>query len=154
MTASNAVIREAKMSDCDAIAGLAAELRAELGDPEDFLTAERLRLDGFGQAPEFAIIIAELDGKPVGYALFTPTYEPAFAARGLYLADLYVRKAARRRGIARALIDSVCDQARQSDRTFVWLVSDPETNTTQRFYDSLPDQNHKLVRARAILLTN
>ena len=69
--------------------------------------------DGFGDNPEFEVILAEGGNGAVGYALYFDSYEPTYAARGLYLADLYVDQAFRRQGIGRALLAAVAAESRQ-----------------------------------------
>ena len=52
-------------------------------------------------------MIAERDGRPVGYALFYRAYATEHAERGLYLQDLYVVPEAHRQGTGRALMAAV-----------------------------------------------
>jgi ribosomal protein S18 acetylase RimI-like enzyme len=130
-------IRRAEPADAAAVAALASELRAHLGDPPGHLTPERIVADGFGERPEFAILLALLDDVPAGYALFHDAYEPAYAARGAYLCDLYVRPAGRRRGIGRALIGAVAAETAARGRRYVWWVSQRRNAEAQAFYDRL-----------------
>ena len=65
------VIRPATIEDAHALALLVAALRAHQGDPIGHLNEAALRRDGFGEDPEFAILVAERERRPVGYALFT-----------------------------------------------------------------------------------
>lgn len=133
-------IRRALAGDADAIAALADELRRHLGDPLGNLTAERIVEDGFGDEPEFEILVAVRDGTVIGYALFFPAYEPAFSARGFYLADLCVTAAERTRGVGRALVEGVAAQARERGRTFVWWLCNPNNSSALAFYRKLePD---------------
>lgn len=152
MTRPAAIVRAARREDCDAIATLASELREALGEPQGLLTGDRIRADGFGTPPEFEVVVAEVDGEVVGYALYMPTYEPAYGARGLFLADLYVRPAARGHGIGRRLFSAVRDVAEQGGRVFVWWVSDPANAGSESFYEDLGVQMQTLVRARAFVL--
>ena len=59
----------------------------------------------FGERPVVETVIATLDGEPVGYALFFPTFSTFLAKPGLYLEDLYVRPAARGFGVGRKLLE-------------------------------------------------
>jgi GNAT superfamily N-acetyltransferase len=67
-------------------------------------TEERVRESLFGPRPDAEVIIAELDGEPVGFALFFHNYSTFLARRGLYLEDLFVKPVARGRGVGRALL--------------------------------------------------
>lgn len=130
-------VRGATAEDSDTIAELARGLREALGDPLDFMTADRVRRDGFGDRPEFSVLLAEESGRGVGYSLFFDCYEPAYAARGLYIADLYVRPESRRRGIARQLIAATAGVARDRGRGFVWWVTQAANEPAQAMYRSV-----------------
>ncbi len=67
---------------------------------------EELARDGFGENPRFRALIAEWEGHPAGYAVFFGYYS-TWAGRGLFLEDLFVRKAFRKRGIGTALLAAV-----------------------------------------------
>lgn len=58
----------------------------------------------FGERPVVETVMASLDGEPVGYALFFPTFSTFLGKPGLYLEDLYVRPAARGFGVGRKLL--------------------------------------------------
>jgi len=79
---SEVSIRPAVIEDAPALALLVAALRAHQKDPIGHLNEAAIRRDGFGDEREFDILVAERDRRPIGYALFTESYEPAFAARG------------------------------------------------------------------------
>ena len=69
------------------------------------------------------MLLAELDGGPVGYALYHPTWSTEVGERGLYLYDLYVR-AERPRTRRRAGVDGGlggAGQGRGSDLSVVVL---------------------------------
>jgi GNAT superfamily N-acetyltransferase len=59
----------------------------------------------FGEKPVVETVIGSLDGEPVGYALFFPTFSTFLGKPGLYLEDLYVRPAARGFGVGRQLLE-------------------------------------------------
>lgn len=65
--------------------------------------ADLLR-DGFGPSPRFEARLALLDGEPCGFTLFFTSYSTWEGRPGLYLEDIYVAEAARRRGVGRALL--------------------------------------------------
>ena len=51
-------------------------------------------------------VMAEVDGEPVGFALWFPTFSTFRGQPGLYLEDLFVRPEYRGRGIGKALLAS------------------------------------------------
>lgn len=86
-------------------------------------TEETVRSSLFGE-PRFAeVLLAELDGKPVGFALFFHNYSTFLARPGLYLEDIYVRPEVRGRGVGRALMSRLAGIAQQRDCSRIeWAV--------------------------------
>jgi len=107
-------VRLAVADDCDDIVHLIKEL-AEYGKMQDqvHMTAEQLRLDGFGKNIYFRCLVAEsVHSEPsnrsplVGYALFFDRYS-SWEGRCIFLEDLYVSPACRQRGIGWTLFKGV-----------------------------------------------
>lgn len=101
-------VRPAAPDDAGLIAGFVRELadyeklsHEALATPEDFSAAL------FGPNPRAFCDVAEVDGEPAGFALWFYTFSTFVGRHGIYLEDLYVRPAVRRRGAARALIASL-----------------------------------------------
>ena len=67
-------------------------------------TPQTLARDGFGKDPQFAALIAERQGAPVGFALYTFNYSVWTAARGIFIEDIWVVPEQRRGGVARELM--------------------------------------------------
>jgi GNAT superfamily N-acetyltransferase len=79
----------------------------------------------FGIRPAAEVLIAELAGQPVGFALFFQTYSTFLAKPGLWLEDLFVRPAARGNGIGGALMSVLARIAVQRNYgRFEWSVLD------------------------------
>jgi GNAT superfamily N-acetyltransferase len=100
-------IRAATPDDAAAIVALVRALSVEEGNPPGALTEAEFRSLGFGARPRFRTLLAEAGGQVRGYALFYPSYDTDFGAKGFYLQDLYVVPEARRGGIGRALMAAV-----------------------------------------------
>jgi len=100
-------IRPATVQDSALLRTMIREL-AEFERQLELVTIreEDLARDGFGENPRFRALIAEWDGHPAGYAVFFGYYS-TWAGRGLFLEDLFVREAFRKRGIGRALLAAV-----------------------------------------------
>jgi GNAT superfamily N-acetyltransferase len=88
-------------------------------------------------SPPFEALMARLDGEPVGFALFFPTYSTFLARRGLWLEDLFVLPTARGRGVGKALLRAVAEIAtKRGCGRFEWSVLDWNTPAL-RFYEGL-----------------
>ena len=98
-------IRPATPADVETILGFIKGLAAFEKEPDAVkATLDDLRRDGFGKQPKFEVLIAELDGEPVGFALFFPTYSTWEGRPGIYLEDLFVTEHARGQGLGRKLM--------------------------------------------------
>src|SRR6267143_7208199 len=96
---------------------------------------ETLIRDGFGAQQKFRSLIAEWDGQAIGYALFFGFYSSCKGS-GIFLEDLFVQEAFRRRGIGRALLRQVARIARQEDSYGIrWEVLDWNESAI-KFYKS------------------
>jgi GNAT superfamily N-acetyltransferase len=106
----------------DLVDALADYERLDRPTPE---ARERLTRDGFGTRPLFQAYLAELDGRPVGYAITFFTYSSFLARPTLYLEDLFVLPDARRLGVGRALFTHLAREAVQRGCGRVeWVVLD------------------------------
>ena len=98
-------IRPARPADAATIANLVYELAVyEKLEPFARATPDDFRHHLFGPRPYAEAIVAEIDGEPVGFALFFPTFSSFRGQPGLYLEDVYVRPVHRGRGIGKALL--------------------------------------------------
>jgi GNAT superfamily N-acetyltransferase len=67
-------------------------------------TEDDLRAQLFGPNPVAHTVIAYAGDEPAGFALYFFNFSTFLARPGLYLEDLYVKPALRKRGIGRALL--------------------------------------------------
>lgn len=120
------VIRHAAPDDVGAMLALMREL-AEFEKLTHLFVATEANLHEalFGAHPAVEALIAEHDGRVVGYALFFQNFSTFLSRRGLYLEDLYVQPALRGSGIGTALLRRVAAIAveRRCGR-FEWSVLD------------------------------
>ncbi len=105
-------IRPARPDDATAIANLVYELAVyekleqfAMATPDDF------QRHLFGARPYAEAIMAEVDGKPVGFALFFHTFSTFRGQPGLYLEDIYVKPEHRGRGIGKTLLATIAKLA-------------------------------------------
>jgi GNAT superfamily N-acetyltransferase len=98
-------LRAAVQSDVPTIFGFIRELAAyEKLEHQVVATEALLHEHLFGNRPAAEVVIAEVDGRPVGFALFFQNFSTFLGRPGLFLEDLYVRPEARGHGIGKALL--------------------------------------------------
>lgn len=86
---------------------------------------DSLRATLFGPRPAAQVLLAELDGIVVGFALYFANYSTFLAQPGLWLEDLYVQAEHRGRGIGGMLFQAVAEQARAANcGRMEWSVLD------------------------------
>jgi len=76
------------------------------------ITEAEVRRDGFGSDRQFEVLIAEVDRKAVGFALFFPNYSTWEGKPGLYIEDIFVDESMRGTGLGRKLIVAVAKIAK------------------------------------------
>jgi len=137
---TNITLRRAERADAEAVIGLIIAL-AEFENlpPPDAAAQARLIEHGFGDAPKFEVMLAEVDDapSPVGYALLLQTYSTFLAQPSLYLEDVFVLPEYRKRGIGNALLRRCVQTAfERGCGRMEWTCLDWNTNA-QTMYDRM-----------------
>jgi GNAT superfamily N-acetyltransferase len=119
------MIRTATVDDVPTILGFIRDLADYERLAYEVVADEaRLRATLFGPQPGAEVLIAE-DPDPIGFALFFTSYSTFLAKPGLYLEDLFVRPAARGRGVGLALMAALAKLCIERDYgRFEWSVLD------------------------------
>jgi GNAT superfamily N-acetyltransferase len=98
-------IRDARPEDAGTLLRLVKELAAFERAPDAVVATEADYVrDGFGPERRFEAVLAHVDERPAGYALFFPNWSTWEGRAGLYLEDIYVCEWARRFGVGRRLM--------------------------------------------------
>ena len=92
---------------------LAEYERAKPGEAP--VTEKNLADTLFGKVPAAEVLIAYLGDEPAGFALFFHNYSTWLGKRGIHLEDLFVRPAARKHGVAFALLRTLARIALERD---------------------------------------
>jgi len=102
-------IRPGEPSDAATIVNFVRQLASYERQPIEQmkLTEAEVLRDGFPPTARFETLIAEMDGEPVGLALFYHDYSTWEARHGIWVEDLFVNENVRRHGIGRRLLSEV-----------------------------------------------
>ena len=96
-----------------------------------------IRRDLFGENPRAFCDIAEVGGKPVGFALWFYSYSTFRGRAGIYLEDLFVEPEARGEGAGKALLRRLAQRCVDAELgRLEWAVLDWNAPSIA-FYDSL-----------------
>jgi GNAT superfamily N-acetyltransferase len=132
-------IRDAAPEDVPQIMVFVKELAEFEREADKVVATEALLHEAMfgGDRPAAEAVIAEIDGKPAGMALFFHNFSTWTGWRGLYLEDLYVTPEARGAGVGTALLKHLAGVAVDRGCTrFEWSVLDWNV-AAQKFYQSL-----------------
>jgi GNAT superfamily N-acetyltransferase len=135
---TNLIIRDAQASDSHTLFALIQGL-AEYEKLSDAVigNAEALKEHLFGSPKYVDAILAELEGKAVGFALFFHNYSTFLTKPGIYLEDIFVSPEYRRQGIGKALLTRVAQIAVERDcGRLEWSVLDWNISA-QTFYRNM-----------------
>lgn len=132
------MIRKAGRKDASALLTLIEALaRFEKLEPPSRAARQRLIDDGFGPRHRYDAFLAEVHGKPVGYAIVFETYSSFLARPTLYLEDIFVLPGHRRHRIGlKLLLWCVREAQKRGCGRMEWMVLDWNVNAI-RFYERL-----------------
>ena len=131
-------IRSAAPEDIPLVLALVREL-AEYERLSHLVSATeaRLRESLFGEHPGAEVLLGFAGDTPAGFAVYFHNFSTFLGVHGLWLEDLFVRPALRRRGYGRALLLHVAGIARERGcGRFEWAALD-WNEPAIRFYKSL-----------------
>ena len=135
---SNLVVRAATPADASILFNFILDLAIyEKAEHEVLATEETIRASIFAENSHVSALICELDGVPVGSAIYFFNYSTWLAKAGLYLEDLYVMPEYRGLGVGVKLLKAMAKIAIEKDcARFEWSCLDWNT-PSREFYQSL-----------------
>jgi ribosomal protein S18 acetylase RimI-like enzyme len=144
---TNVIIRLGRESDAVDLGRMAGALvrMHHAYDPQRFMIREPIE-EGYGrwlvresQNPRAIVIVAELEGKIVGYAYATLQDRDWMMLRDACggLEDIWVGESARRAGVAKMLLDDVCRRFRELDAPRVVLSTAAKNEGAQKFFEAM-----------------
>ena len=109
-------IREAELADVELILAFIAQ-KSEFDGSKNLLaaTADKLQPTLFCQPPLVRVLLAEVAGKAVGFAMFYPSYSSLLAQPCLWLDDLFVQSHFRGMGVGTALLKHLAQIAQSTN---------------------------------------
>jgi len=119
-------IRNAESRDCELILSFIQHLADYEKMSNDVVaTVEDLENTLFGEKKYAEVVIANLDGRPVGFALFFHNYSTFVGKAGIYLEDLFVLPEARGQRVGKSLLIHLAKIAIERNcARFEWSVLD------------------------------
>lgn len=130
-------VRAATPQDAATIHRFSVALATFEGEPDAVkATPEILARDGFGPDAKFSTLIAELDGRPVGFALYTFNYSVWEARRGIFVEDIWVEEDVRQEGVGRVLMAALARECAEKGYGRIDL-NVLHWNPARRFYEAL-----------------
>ncbi len=123
---SNFLIRPATKEDAPVIFSLIKELADyEHLSNEVVASVDDIRKTLFCEQPFAEILIGEVEGHPVSFALFFYNYSTFLGKPGIYLEDLYVQPGHRGKGIGSKMLAHIAALAKERNcGRFEWSVLD------------------------------
>jgi GNAT superfamily N-acetyltransferase len=105
-------VRPARPDDVGQIHSFIVELAVYEREPDAVTgTSEMLAGALFGERPSAEALVAEVDGRPAGFALFHGTFSTWECQPGIWLEDLFVPERSRRFGVGGALLSRLAQLA-------------------------------------------
>ena len=128
-------IRQAVLSDLDALVPLFDSYRQFYGRPSDAAAAREFLQDRFQHGESVLFLAIEAD-TPLGFTQLYPSFSSVSLARIFILNDLFVAPAGRRQGIATRLLAAAADYARSVNAIRLSLSTEITNQTAQALYQS------------------
>ncbi|MDB5665963.1 GNAT family N-acetyltransferase [Cypionkella sp.] len=113
---------------------------SEMAEAEDGVIGggtDGLLQHGFGPEPKFRVVLAEEHGVALGFCLFLPEYSSWRGAMGLFVQDIYLRHAARGKGMGRGLLAAALTESQDWQPSFVALMVKRSNAMAVGFYETL-----------------
>jgi GNAT superfamily N-acetyltransferase len=143
-------IRPATEQDAAIVVRLAHGLSLTDGGRASRLTEEAYKRDGFGVDPAFCVLLAEINGRVAGYALYFSGYDTDRASRGVYLADLFVDADFRRFGVGRALMKAVARACSDLGGEWMFWSVLKRNRIARKFYKTMAPELRDVVLCAAL----
>jgi len=130
-------VRLATAADVDRAAPLFDAYRQFYSLPSDLALSRQYLAERLGRDESVVLLAGGTDGAALGFVQMYPGFSSLAAARTFVLYDLFVDPAARRRGVARRLMEAAAGEARRRGAVSLVLSTARTNHPAQRLYESL-----------------
>lgn len=133
-------VRAATLNDAAEIARLLQARARHDGETDLFISPGTVLRDLCGpDAWIEAAVAVRASGELAGVAAWHRAYEAVYAARGAYVAELYVDPDQRRHGLGSALLAHAARATRDAGGAYLWLMSRKTNTSAHAFYRRIAD---------------
>ncbi|MBN7138093.1 hypothetical protein A7A76_03130 [Lysobacter enzymogenes] len=129
-------IRRARSADLDLVAPLFDRYRHFYTQRDDAEVSRAFIGERLQRGDSVLLLAALDDAAAAGFVQLYPTFSSVRAARVWVLNDLFVEPGARRRGVARALLEAAAEFARNDGAARLELETDHDNAQAQALYDA------------------
>ncbi|MFJ6571939.1 GNAT family N-acetyltransferase [Streptomyces sp. NPDC091292] len=136
-------IDRATPADTAVISVILGEIEAYYGGENIPGDRDQIRAALFGERPAATLLLAREGGAVLGLASYSLLWPAAGAESSLYLKELYVRDGARRKGVARALMARLQDEATAAGCSRVEWTADEDNPAALAFYKAYGAEPHR-----------
>ncbi|MFK0173444.1 GNAT family N-acetyltransferase [Streptomyces sp. NPDC090306] len=135
-------ISKATTADVEVISVILGEVEEYYGGENTPGDPDQIRAALFSEQPAATLLLARDGDDVLGLASTCRLWPAAGADTSLFLKELYVREAARRRGVARALMDAVREEALRLSCSRVEWQADADNPPALALYEALGFEPH------------
>lgn len=139
------LVRKASRKDSKKIVSLVRSLTLNENGKQSRFTEEIFLRDGFGKKRAFQVLVAEIKGYIVGYALFYSSYDTTHATRGIILSDLFVEQSWRRQGVGRCLMKATAQACYNAGGTWMFWAVLKKNRRARKFYKTIAPELHNVL---------
>jgi ribosomal protein S18 acetylase RimI-like enzyme len=130
-------VRAATAADVDAVVQLFEAYRAFYELPPDAARAQAFVQERLERGDSAILVAVDARGDVVGFVQLYSTFSSLRMGRALVLNDLFVHPAARRKGVARKLMEAARVFAQMSGAVAISLETQRDNAKARALYDSL-----------------
>jgi GNAT superfamily N-acetyltransferase len=136
------LIERATPADVEVISVVLGEIESYYGGKDVPGDQAQIRAALFGDRPVATVLLARDGGEVLGLAAYSFLWPAAGAESSVYLKELYVRAAVRRRGVARALLERLRAEATAAGCARVEWTADRGNPPALALYEGLGFEEH------------